>query len=210
MKRIAGAGLVVMALLVGACSGRAGKPTGATVPTERVTTTTTIDVTKIPDVITVAYANAVMKSLDHVLGDAIRYLVAKKAPDQHFYDLLNAIYDEPAFSRKQSVWGQEAADRMQDFNVSRTGPDHISRQSRPANAHMLLTRRNSPTSTHLLTKMWIRPRLASSPGPECGDAGPTGQGPTAWSIEFDADMQATPAKGHHATKGVLTIVGCPC
>src|SRR5436190_20829628 len=108
MKRTAGATLVVLATLAlsASCAAKTPHATGATVPTEATTTTTTIDVTKVPDHITVEYANAVMKSLDHVLGDAIRDLVENKAPDQHFLDLLNAVYDDPELEHQQSVFGQ--------------------------------------------------------------------------------------------------------
>src|SRR5436190_13439590 len=97
MKRTAGV-VLVLGLLAAACGGGKGGSTGATVPVASSTTSTTIDVSKVPDQITVAYANAVMRALDHVLGDAIRELVAQKAPTKRFVDLLQAAYDEPSLS----------------------------------------------------------------------------------------------------------------
>ena len=191
MKRIAIVGLVVMALLAGACTGKGGK-TGATVPTERTTTTTTIDVTKIPDTITVDYANAVMKSLDHVLGDAIRDLVAKKAPDQHFYDLLNAIYDEPELSHQKSVYGQIAADNLRGMSASPGDPIAIVQN----------VLRSSSTCVVLGVERDMAPILSDPKVgaqqafaafvPKTSETDPTGANPSAWSMVFDgktADRQ---------------------
>src|SRR5690242_9039372 len=80
--------LCACGVVAGACSGGGGgsgsPKTGAKVPVESTTTSSTVattttvavDITKKPDVVTVAYADAVMDELDRLLSDAIRDFVA--------------------------------------------------------------------------------------------------------------------------------------
>lgn len=77
-----------------ACGGHhssAQGPTSTTPPTQP-STPTTIDVTKVPAVIDVAYASAVMKVIDHVHGEAARHLYEAKQVDARVKDLLKAIF----------------------------------------------------------------------------------------------------------------------
>lgn len=107
---------VAMATLLGvsACGGGSdAKPSGATMP--KATTTTTIDISVVPDEITVAYAQAVMDELDRVLGEAIRELVAKGEPTDEFVALLRAVYAEPQFSKEESYYGEDAANQFEGY-----------------------------------------------------------------------------------------------
>ena len=71
--------------------------------TSRATTTTTVvPVDQVPAVIDVAYVQRVIDALDHVMGDAVRALVAAKVPDREFYERLRAVYLDPEFERVQA------------------------------------------------------------------------------------------------------------
>ena len=100
----AGALLVVLAL-PGCRSG--GARTLETLPPEPPTTTTTaVDVTKVPAVIDVAYVQAVIDRLDVVIGDAVRVLVGNKGvPNAEFVQLLSAVYGEQQSQREQRGYG---------------------------------------------------------------------------------------------------------
>jgi len=100
----AGALLVVLAL-PGCRSG--GARTLETLPPEPPTTTTTaVDVTKVPAVIDVAYVQAVIDRLDVVIGDAVRVLVGNKGvPNAEFVQLLSAVYGDKQFQREQEDYG---------------------------------------------------------------------------------------------------------
>lgn len=99
--------LVAASLLV-SCDG-GSKADKAQPPITRPSTTTTIDVSKVPPVIDVPYVQAVMNALDQRTGDMVRTLVANKVPNAEFAALMQAIYDEPEFSRAQSEYGNYAA-----------------------------------------------------------------------------------------------------
>ena len=115
----------LLAAALPACGGGSDGSgrTGATVPKESTTSssssTTTavaaIDITKKPDVVTVAYADAVMDELDRLLSDAIRDFVANDGPTKRFDDLLNAVYDEPSLENKRSVYGKFAIGGADEF-----------------------------------------------------------------------------------------------
>ncbi|MDQ3575915.1 MAG: hypothetical protein M3404_13535 [Actinomycetota bacterium] len=100
--------LVLAGILAAACN-RSSPDAEPVLPPEPPTTTTTIDVSKVPPTIDVPYVQAVMDSLDKVTGDMVRVLVANKLPNAEFFALLQAIYDEPEFSRAQSEFGNYAA-----------------------------------------------------------------------------------------------------
>lgn len=120
-RRAASAIVVLLALAGAACDqadGTDAPRTGATVREDATTTSTTaaaIDITVRPEVITIAYADAVMAELDRILTEAVAAMVAEGVPNREFYDKLNAVYDEPAFDSKQSVYGELVADGVEEF-----------------------------------------------------------------------------------------------
>lgn len=110
---------MVAVLALATCGGSKAGP-GATVP--RPTTTTTISVATVPEVITVAYAQAVMDELDRVLGDAIRELVASKGPSDAFVARLKAVYADPQYSKEASLYGEDAANDFKGYRIPPGNP----------------------------------------------------------------------------------------
>jgi len=127
----------VTAVLVGVlagvgCSGRgddATRAAPATVRTEPATTTTSVfPVDQVPAVIDVAYVQRVIDALDHVMGDAVRALVAARVPDRAFYERLRAVYLDPEFERVQADFGRDAAEGLNDYRASPADPStHVDR-----------------------------------------------------------------------------------
>src|SRR5688500_3647961 len=74
--------------------------------TAAATGATVVPVDQVPAVIDVAYVQRVIDALDHVMGDAVRALVAAKAPDREFYERLRAVYLDPEFERVQASFGR--------------------------------------------------------------------------------------------------------
>ena len=104
-----------------ACSDDGASPPAASVASDRTTssttrpptTSTTIDVTKVPDEITVEYVQAVMDELDRRFGDLFRMYVEAEGPTQETQDLLTALFAEPEFTRLREGLGQLAAERFE-------------------------------------------------------------------------------------------------
>lgn len=187
--RLVAAGLGAVALV--ACGrGADPGPVGPTVPVEVTTTTVAaIDITHKPDVVTVEYAQAVMVELDRVLGEAVRAMVADGGPNKEFLDKLNAVYDEPSFENKQSVYGSIAAEGMEAF---RNPPgDVITKVERVlrSDPHCVVLAVDRDFSAFLV-----------NPNPESSDKGyiawspkgeesdPAGHNRTPWSVVFDGDV----------------------
>ena len=182
---------MVVGVTSGACSKKGAGRTGATVPTERTTTTTTIDVTKIPNAITVDYANAVMKSLDHVLGDAFRELVANKAPTADFDARLVALYSGKELEHQRSVYGQTAANGFPNTRTDHSGDPVTTVES---------ILRDEP-SCHLFrvdrdfAGFILDPKAVSTKGfialaPKDLASDSRSLNPTPWSIRFDGDTRS--------------------
>ena len=114
------------ALAVGGCSDGGDDATrgpAATVRNEPATTTTSVvPVDQVPAVIDVAYVQRVIDALDRVMGDAVRALVAAKAPDRKFYERLRAVYLDPEFERVQASFGRSAANELAGFSDSPGNP----------------------------------------------------------------------------------------
>lgn len=84
-------------VVVAGCSGASDdtaspEPDSDPIPTQPAPTPTTIDVTKIPDEITLGYVDAVLKVIDHLHGEAARLVHANKRVDDRVIDTLAAIY----------------------------------------------------------------------------------------------------------------------
>lgn len=108
--------VAAIGLVLAACSSDGGaEQSDATVPGPS-STTTSIDVSRVPDTITVEYAQAVMDELDRLLGDAIRELVAAGVPSDKFVAMLKAVYDEPQYSKEESLYGEDAASGLRSYH----------------------------------------------------------------------------------------------
>ena len=112
------AGLALAGSLV-ACNGdsQADNP-----PPTPSTTTTVIDVSKVPPTIDVPYVQAVMNALDQRTGDAVRVFVAQRGPNKEWYETFRAIFDEPAFSEIESDFGGYAADNLRPLRSAPGNP----------------------------------------------------------------------------------------
>ncbi|MBW3615465.1 MAG: hypothetical protein KY439_09190 [Actinobacteria bacterium] len=189
-KRWARTTLVLLALTIAACDSAGGTdPVGPTVPLEPTTTTPpAIDITKKPDVVTVEYAQAVMAELDRILGEAVRAMVADNGPNKEFLDKLNAVYDEPSFENRQSVYGELAADGMEVF---RNPPGD------PMTRVQKILRGDSNCVVLSVDRTFAAFFVAPSPrpdnvsyialAPKTEGSDPGGFNRTPWSIVFDGD-----------------------
>ncbi|HET9444278.1 MAG TPA: hypothetical protein VFO65_13190 [Acidimicrobiales bacterium] len=188
--------LVVMALVASgsACDNADGSNgTGATVPEDTTTTSTTaapIDITTRPDVITLDYANAMMAELDRLHTEAIAAMVAEGVPNKEFYDKLNAVYDDPAFEFQQSVYGEAVADGVEEF---RNPPGPLATR-----AERLI--RSDPDCVLFavdrdFSAFLAAPRAEESNkgfialAPKGPGSDPAAHNPTPWSIVLDGDTQ---------------------
>ena len=108
--------LVVLLLVLGtSCDGDSGQSSrsSTTVPSS-TSSTTVLDVSVVPDVVTVEYLDAVIDRLDVLVGDAFRELVRDRGPNARFLALLDAVYDEPELEDKQSLYGEIAGDGFEN------------------------------------------------------------------------------------------------
>jgi hypothetical protein len=175
---------VVLCLVAGACSNDRGGAVGATVPVETTTTVATIDVTKVPDVVTIEYVDAVMDKLDPIIGDAFRELVRDHGPNQKFLALLDAVYDGQEFEAQQSDYGFTAA---RGFENVRTDPGDpatkVERLIKNVPGCLVVAADREFAAFYVDPKDKIPGFIALIPKSEPSD--PAQLNPTAWSIVFD-------------------------
>lgn len=103
MKRIAA--FALLALTLAACSSsthHTAAPIASVAPT-----TTTVDPTVIPPVISVEYLNAVLSRLNRVQGDAIRIVVSTGQLPVQATDRIRALYNDPLYTRELRVLSEE-------------------------------------------------------------------------------------------------------
>ena len=89
MRRLAVVGVVVAALLAGACGGK-DEPLGPTATVPQGTTTT--NPYAVPAVIDEAYVNRVLAGLDQAVGDVTRLVVLNRTLPPEAIDRLRVIY----------------------------------------------------------------------------------------------------------------------
>lgn len=77
-------------------------------------TTTTLGF-DIPAVIDLPYVQRVLETIYHLDGEAARYIYAKKLPDAHFNERLEAIFGDPRLSEAKQVYGENAAQAFVRF-----------------------------------------------------------------------------------------------
>ena len=90
---------LVLAGFLTSCSNDSSGHTDPTLPAP--STTTTIDVSKVPPTIDVPYVQAVMDTLDKLTGDAVRAFVAQGGPNKEWYETFRAVFEEDVFERLQ-------------------------------------------------------------------------------------------------------------
>ena len=182
--------VLVGVLAVVGCSDHGRDTTRAPTATVRkeaaTTTTSVVPVDQVPAVIDVAYVQRVIDALDHVMGDAVRALVAAKAPDRAFYERLRAVYLDPEFERVQSSFGRSAANDLAGF---RDAPgDPVTRVGR------VITAANDCIFAEVDRD--LGPTHKESPSPEVRHSylglgtrrtehDPAALNPTAWMIGLD-------------------------
>lgn len=106
MLDMRGAGVLLVAVLMAACNGGAGRTVETLPPPVETTSTTPADYA-VPPVIDVAYVEKVMAALDRVYGDAIRTLAAERQITEQFLSRLAAIYGDRFFRLAQESWTKE-------------------------------------------------------------------------------------------------------
>ncbi len=165
----------------------ATRGSSATVRTEPATTTTSVvPVDQVPAVIDVAYVQRVIDALDHVMGDAVRALVAAKAPDRAFYERLRAVYLDPEFERVQAELGRAAAEELTTIRLNPGDP--IARVERMISASpncifVAAFRSLEPLFTRTPAESETRGFLGLKRRDDSRD--PKKLNPTAWTIALD-------------------------
>lgn len=95
--------LVVLTACRDSSAGEARTTVPTRPPTSSTTATTAVSY-DVPAVIDAAYVEKVMAALDHVEGEAARYLASKRQLDEDWVRFLAAIYDSKAMSLTQQAW----------------------------------------------------------------------------------------------------------
>ncbi|MDE3204762.1 MAG: hypothetical protein KGQ66_11115 [Acidobacteriota bacterium] len=99
--------MVVLLVLVGACSSGAHRSDPTTTSSTAAPATSTAPVTPnpyvVPPVITPAYVDAVFKVLNHINGNAVRLLVASGAVTPQALSYLRSIYGDPLYSKEVTL-----------------------------------------------------------------------------------------------------------
>ncbi len=178
---------LVLAGLLASCRSDSSGHTDPTLPTP--STTTTIDVSKVPPTIDVAYVQAVMNALDKVTGDMVRVLVANKVPNAEFFALLQSIYDEPAFSIEQSDYGNYAARRLEPLNPNPGNPTTVVKRVVDASPNCIVAE-----VEHDYSPIFKHPRPDTDGGfiqlrSKKRERDVANKNPTAWAIVADIDAK---------------------
>jgi hypothetical protein len=201
MKRIVA--LVILAFGLTACSSQS-RHTAARLDSASPTsvTSTTIDPTVVPAVITIDYLNAVLAQLNAVQGDAVRTMVNTDQIPSAVTDRLRAIYNDPLFSRQLRVVSEEMV----------AGFSNVKKP--PGDRTMLVKRVMSVSATCLwiethtdFSAVTITPRDTAASeylGLRIKQAGidPSRINPTPWAFDFSATFPAPtppppdPCAGH--------------
>ncbi len=182
---------LALSLALAACDSAGGmRPVGPTVPLESTTTAPPpIDITTKPEVVTVEYAQAVMVELDRVLGEAVRAMVADDGPNKEFLDKLNAVYDEPAFENSQSVYGEIAADGMEEFRNPPGDPTTKVEQILRSDAECVVLAVDRSFAAFLVAPKPRANRISYiGLAPKGGGSDPAGLNRTPWSVVFDGGV----------------------
>jgi len=188
-----GCGLLAL-FVTGLLASCAGKSDGQepTLPTVQPTTTTTIDVTKVPATIDVAYVQAVMDSLDQVTGDAVRVFVAQRGPNKEWYETFRAVFEEDLFGKLEREFGNFAVRGLEPLNTSPGNPQTIVKS--------LID--SSTTCVVAAVDRTFGPLLREPPLPEAIpgfvqlnikrlERDPGARNPTGWAVVADIDAKGS-------------------
>ena len=183
--------VAAIGLVLAACSSDGGaEQSDATVPGPSSTTTTSIDVSRVPDTITVEYAQAVMDELDRLLGDAIRELVAAGVPSDKFVVMLKGLYNEPEYARAEMAYGEAAAKQFEGYRRPPGSPHSVVREVVDSSKRCIVLRLDQS-----LDEVYS---AATGPVPSvvqlfAKDAGrdPAGWNRTAWQIVASSTARST-------------------
>ena len=184
--------MALLATLAAACAGRSGGDTDATLPPEPSTTTTTIDVSKVPAVIDVPYVQAVMDALDKLTGDAVRVFVAQRGPNKEWYDTFRAVYEDEVFKKLESEFGSFAARDLEPLQPS------------PGNPQTMVRRIVDSSRTCIIAEVdrTFGPVLKEPPlaeaipgfvqlGAKRPERDPAARNPTSWAVVADIDAKGS-------------------
>ena len=182
--------MVLVSVLATGCVGDGddtSRSPSPTVRTEPATTTApVVPVDQVPAVIDIAYVQRVIDALDHVMGDAVRELVAARVPNRGFYERLRAVYLDPEFQGVESDLGYFAAKGLVDIRT--TPSDPVTRIER------LITGSDECIFAAVnrdLSGAFVDPPSDDETHAFLGfgrknlELDPTGRNPTAWMIGFD-------------------------
>ncbi len=115
--------VVVVAGLLVLTGCRDSKPNDdggrTTLPTASSSTSTTAVSYDVPATIDVAYIEKVMAALDHVYGEAARYMAKHKTIDEEFSRYLVALHGGDSLDLERQIWAQVVA---ADFQLLRPNP----------------------------------------------------------------------------------------
>ena len=182
---------LVIAGLLSACNGNSENGSEPTLPPPP-STTTTIDVSKVPPTIDVPYVQAVMDTLDKVTGDAVRVFVAKRGPNQEWYETFRAVFEEDLFKKLEGEFGNFAARGLEPLRAS------------PENPQTVVKRLVDSSSTCVVAEVdrTFGPVLREPPLPEAipgfvqlnpkrSQRDPAGRNPSGWSLVADIDAKGS-------------------
>ncbi|MDQ3573879.1 MAG: hypothetical protein M3404_03020 [Actinomycetota bacterium] len=178
---------LVLAGVLAACN-RSSRSSEPTLPPEPSTTTTTIDVSKVPPTIDVHYVQAVMNTLDQLTGDAVRTFVAQGGPNKEWYETFRAVFDEPFFSSIESDFGRYAANGLRPLRPSPGNPSTALRRIVDSSPNCIVAEVNRTYSSIYTTppgspEGFIQLRLKKL------ERDPASKNATAWAIVSDVDAQ---------------------
>jgi hypothetical protein len=172
--------------LLGACASKGGnQATGATVPLVGATTTTTIDVASLDDV---------LAKLNHVYGDLVRKRIATGRVDQEDLIPLRAIYNEPEFTKQAEVLVKtqvRSSDEVRQPPGDRKMTVKQIVSATPDCVALVVTYDFSAIKVNALPPSdWYITLEPTNP-----NADPTKLNPTRWSFGYDGDKLVTKCTG---------------
>lgn len=110
--------LILVSVVIPACRDSNADDPPTTVPTApprnaTSSTTTTVPSFEIPPVIDVPYIEKVMAAIDHVDGEATRYVAAKRQIDETFLGMYVSIYTDKYLDLVTQSWYEIAGDNFE-------------------------------------------------------------------------------------------------
>jgi len=178
--------LLAAVLLASACSdGRASDDDPDTLPPPIEKPTSTTLSYAVPATIDVAYAQHVMRALDHVYGEAVRGLARSRVVDEEFLKPLVAIHNPRSFGLAQDGWVKLQARGFPGLRAAPLDPETRIERLLRADATCIviegdrslapLFEVDHPTNHHRFVALT----------PISADRNPSGFNVTPWTMNFD-------------------------